>query len=205
MWKADDAINVYLITLERTNILWHRHHQDLKSDIIQGIVELASKTGEFTVKKDKEDTDLVIEKKIVDAAYGKVAGAERIKKTYRAYILFDESTREAKYNEELSESSDNVDFDSSSKTENDTGIGNMSFGTSKKLFRGRMLAHKEMQKTWNIKSDMTPGKLVDYSFDVKSLRNPIEKLLNENGWKLIQVITRKEASYEKKKKGWFNF
>jgi hypothetical protein len=52
---------------------------------------------------------------------------------------------------------------------------------------------------------MTPGKLVDYSFDVKSLRNPIEKLLNENGWKLIPVITRKEASNEKKKKGWFNF
>ena len=52
---------------------------------------------------------------------------------------------------------------------------------------------------------MTGGKVVDYSFDVKSLRKPIENLLNENGWKLIQVITRKEASYKKKKKGWFNF
>jgi hypothetical protein len=175
-----------------------------KGDIIQGIVELASKICEFTVKKDREDTDLVIEKKIVDAAYGKVAGAEKIKKTYRAYILFDESTREAKYNEELSESSHNIDLgSSSSKPDNDIGIGNVSFGTSKKLFRGRMLAHKEMQKTSGIKSDMTPGKVVDYSFDVKSLRNPLEKLLNERGWKLIQVITRKEASH--KKKGWFNF
>jgi hypothetical protein len=146
---------------------------------------------------------LVIEKKIVDAAYGKVTGAEKIKKTYRAFILFDESTHEAKYNEELSESSDNVDFGSSSRSDNDARIGTMSFGTSKKLFRGRMLAHKEIQKTWGIKSDMTPGKVVDYSFDVKSLRNPLEKLLNENGWKLIQVITRKEASY--KKKAWFNF
>jgi hypothetical protein len=62
-----------------------------KGDIIQGIVEFASKTCEFTVKKDREDTDLVIEKNIVDAAYGIGAGAERIKKTYRAYILFDES------------------------------------------------------------------------------------------------------------------
>ena len=147
-----------------------------KGDIIQGIVELASKTCEFTVKKDKEDTDLVIEKKIVDAAYGIGAGAERIKKRYRAYILFDESIHEAKYNRELIESSDNIDLgSSSSRTDNNTGIGNMSFGTSKKLFRGRMLGHKEMQKTWSIKSDMTPGKVVDYSFDVKSLRNPIEK------------------------------
>jgi hypothetical protein len=176
-----------------------------KDAIIQDIVDLASKTGEFTAEKGK-DTDLVIEKKIVEAAYGKVAGGERIKKTYRAYILFDEFTREAKYNEELSESSDNIDLgSSSSKPDNDTGIGNISFGTSKKLFRGRMLGHKEMQKTWGIKSDMTPGKVVDYSFDVKSLRKPIENLLNENGWKLIQVITRKEASYKKKKKGWFNF
>jgi predicted transcriptional regulator len=176
-----------------------------KDEIIQSIVDLASKAGEFTAEKGR-DTDLVIEKKIVDAAYGKVAGAEKITKTYRACILFDESTREAKYNEELIESSDNVDLNSSSTTsDGDTGIGGgtMSFGTSKKLFRGRMLAHKEMQKTWGIKPDMTPGKVVDYFFDVKSIRNPIERLLNENGWKLVQVLSRKEASY--KKKGWFNF
>jgi hypothetical protein len=202
LWKADNIIHAYLITLERTKYLMTSPSQRSKGEIIQSIVELASKTGEFTAKKGK-DTDLVIEKKIVDAAYGKVAGAEKIKKTYRAYILFEESTHEAKYNEELSESSDNVDFNSSSRNDNDAGIGTMSFGTSKKLFRGRMLAHKEMQKTWGIKSDMTPGKVVDYSFDVKSIRNPIERLLNENGWKLVQVITRKEASY--KKKGWFNF
>ena len=79
----------------------------------------------------------------------------------------------------------------------------MSFGISKKLFRGRMLAHKEIQKTWGIKPDTTPGKVVDYFLDVKSIRNPIERLLNENGWKLVQVLSRKEASY--KKKGWFNF
>ena len=50
-----------------------------KGEIIQSIVDLASKTGEFTAEKGK-DTDLVIEKKIVDAAYGKVAGAEKIAK-----------------------------------------------------------------------------------------------------------------------------
>src|SRR5919109_2834307 len=119
-----------------------------KGEIIKSIVELASKTGEFTAEKGK-DTDFVIEKKIVDTAYGKAEGVEKIKKTYRACILFDESTHEAKYNEELSESSDNVDdFNSSSsrRSDNGAGIGTMSFGMSKKLFRGRTLAHKEMQK-----------------------------------------------------------
>src|SRR5919109_1374331 len=176
-----------------------------KAEIIQSIVELVSRTGEFTAEKDKEDIDLVIEKKIVDAAYGKIGGAKKIKKTYRAYILFDESSHEAKYNEELSEFSDDVDISSSSsRTDDDAGIGTtMSFGTSKKLFRGRMFAYKEMQKMWGTKPDMTPGKVVDYSFDVKSIRNPIERLLDENGWKLVQVISRREASY--KKKGWFHF
>ena len=104
-----------------------------KGEIIKSIVELASKTGEFTAEK-RKDTDLVIEKKIVDTAYGKAEGVEKIKKTYRACILFDESTHEAKYNEELSESSDNVDDfnSSSSRSDNGAGIGTMSFGTSKK-------------------------------------------------------------------------
>ena len=60
-------------------------------------------------------------------------------------------------------------------------------------------------KKLSVKPDMmTPDKVVDYSFDVKSIRNSIEKILNENGWKLVQVTSRKEASY-KKKKGWFPF
>src|ERR687896_2125261 len=175
-----------------------------KGELIQSIVDLASSTDKFTVVK-SEDTDLVVEKKIVDAAIDKPSGAEKVAKTYRAYILFDESSHEAKYNEELTESSANVDFDSSSRNNDDnSGIGGtMSFGTSKKFFRGRMLAHKEIRKTWGSKGDMMPNKVIDYSFDVKSIRDPIEKLVNESGWKLVQVTSRSKASY--KKKGWFRF
>jgi hypothetical protein len=48
-----------------------------------------------------------------------------------------------------------------------------------------------------------PSKVIDYSFDVKSIRNPIENLVNESGWRLVQVLSRREASY--KMKGWFRF
>ena len=119
-----------------------------KGEIIKSIVELASKTGEFTAEK-RKDTDLVIEKKIVDTAYGKAEGVEKIKKTYRACILFDESTHEAKYNEELSESSDNVDdFNSSSsrRSDNGAGIGTMSFGTSKSSLEEEHLLIKRCKK-----------------------------------------------------------
>jgi hypothetical protein len=174
-----------------------------KGEIIQSIVDLASRTDSFTIVK-SEDTDLVVEKKIVDAAIDKASGAEKVAKTYRAYILFDESSHEAKYNEELTESSDNVNLDSSSSRSNDNaGMGTMSFGRSKKFFRGRMFAHKETRKTWSSKGNAMPSKVIDYSFDVKSIRNPIENLVNENGWRLVQVLSRSEASY--KKKGWFHF
>jgi hypothetical protein len=175
-----------------------------KGELIQSIVDLLSSTEKFTIVKG-EDTDLVVEKKIVDAAIEKPSGAEKVAKTYRAYILFDESSHEARYNEELTESSANVDLDSSSRNNDDNSRmgGTMSFGTSKKFFRGRMLAHKEMRKTWGSKGDMMPNKVIDYSFDVKSIRDPIEKLVNESGWKLVQVTSRSEASY--KKKGWFRF
>ncbi|HEX6252855.1 MAG TPA: hypothetical protein VFZ55_01430 [Nitrososphaera sp.] len=57
-----------------------------KGEIIQSIVDLASMTDKFTIVK-SEDTDLVIEKKIADAAIDKASGAEKIAKTYRANIL----------------------------------------------------------------------------------------------------------------------
>jgi hypothetical protein len=176
-----------------------------KGELIQSIVDLLSSTEKFTIVKG-EDTDLVVEKKIVDAAIDKPSGAENVVKTYRAYILFDELTHEARYNEELTESSANLDLDSSSRNNDDNSRmgGTMSFGTSKKFFRGRMLAHKEIRKTWGIKGeDMMPNKVIDYSFDVKSIRDPIEKLVDESGWKFVQVISRSEASH--KKKGWFRF
>ena len=177
-----------------------------KGELIQSIVDLASsKEEKFTIAKG-EDTDLVVEKKIVDAAIDKPSGAEKVAKTYRAYILFDEPSHEARYNEELSESSANLGFDSSSRDNNDnSGIGGtMSFGASRKFFRGRMLAHKEIRKTWGTKGeDVMPSKVIDYSFDVKSIRDPIEKLVSESGWKLVQVTSRSEASYKKKR--WFRF
>jgi hypothetical protein len=77
-------------------------------------------------------------------------------------------------------------------------MGTISFGSSKKFFRGRMFAHKETRKTWGSKGDTMPSKVLDYSFDVNSIRNLIENLVNEGGWKLVQVTSRSEASYKNK-------
>ncbi len=160
----------------------------MKDDLVKGVIELGAKTGQFSASKGK-DTDVVIEREIVDADYYKLAGEEKIKKTYRAYVLFDEGKQEARYNEEITESSSNVG----------AGTGGMSFGTSKSFFKGKTFGYKEFGKTYAIKKDtLTPSKVVDYSFDVKKIRGPIEDLLASNKWKLVLVTARKDASYKKK-------
>lgn len=118
-----------------------------------------------------------------------MGGKEKTKKTYRAYILLDESTQEAKYNEEITEASSNLSV----------GSGGMSFETSKSFFKGKTFIQKEFGKTWTTKKDTgTPGKVVDHSLDVNKIRGPIGDLLSQNKWKLVLVTSRKDASYKKK-------
>ena len=160
----------------------------MKDELVKSVIDLGVSTGEFSASKGK-DTDIIIDREIVNADYYKVPGEEKIKKTYRAYILLDESTQEAKYNEEINETSSNLSADS----------GRISFGTSKSFFKGKTFGTKEFGKTWAIKKDTaTPGKVVDYSFDVKKIRGPIEEMLSKRNWKLTLVTSRKDASYKKK-------
>jgi len=164
-----------------------------KDQIVQSLTQLGSQSGEFTTSKG-DDTDLVIEHKIVDAEYYKVAGKEKVLKEYRAYVLLDEATSEARYNEELTDESSGMGVNMAD--------GEMGFGKSKSIFRGKVIGMKETGKVWGLKKDLTPGKVVDYSFDVKEFRRPIEEALIAAGWRLVPVILRKDASYPKKK-GWF--
>jgi hypothetical protein len=166
-----------------------------KDQLIENIIQLGSRTGQFSASKGK-DTDVFIERKIVKADYYELGGRgeEKIERMYRAYVLLDETSHEAKYNEEITQLSQDEVFNPST--------GEASFGISKSLFRGKTFAHKEFGKTWAIKKENEmPGKVIDYSFDVKSIRNPIEEMLSQNGWKLSLVTLRKDATY--KKKGWF--
>jgi hypothetical protein len=42
----------------------------------------------------------------------------------------------------------------------------------------------------NQERDVMPGKVIYYFFDVKSIRNPIEEMLSQIGWKL-SLVTQK--------------
>src|SRR5271157_1160037 len=88
---------------------WLAKTMSAKDHLTQTLTQLGSQTGEFTVSKG-DDTDLVIEHKIEDAEYYKLVGKQKILKNYRAYVLFDEATKEARYNEELTDESSGMEM-----------------------------------------------------------------------------------------------
>jgi hypothetical protein len=104
-----------------------------KDKLIDSIIDNGSKTGQFSASRGK-DTDIIIETKIIDTEHNGDSGREKIDKTYRAYILLDESAQEAKYYEEIIESSQGFNAGVSS--------GNISFGTSKSFFKDNTIVHK---------------------------------------------------------------
>lgn len=53
----------------------------------------------------RNDTDEVIERRITNREYNGDSDTEKNGQTYRAYILLEESTQEANYNEEITDSS----------------------------------------------------------------------------------------------------
>lgn len=53
----------------------------------------------------RNDTYEVIERRITNREYNGDSDTEKNEQTYRAYILLEESTQEAKYNEEIADSS----------------------------------------------------------------------------------------------------
>jgi hypothetical protein len=166
-----------------------------KEQLIENVIAIGKSTGKFTATKG-DDTDLVIKHIIVDAEYYKLVGEEKTKKVYRAYMLFDEGTKEAKYNEEMTDSSRDVGFGAAD--------GKFSFGQKKSFFQGKVIGSKQTEKVWGIKKDdLSFGKVVDYTFDVKEVRKPIEEVLAQNGWKLSQVVSKKDVTYKKKNGGFF--
>lgn len=174
-----------------------------KDKLIDSIIGNGSKAGQFSASRGK-DTDIIIETKIIDAEYDGDSGREKIDKTYRAYILLDESSQEAKYYEEIIESSEGYNAGVSS--------GNISFGTSKSFFKDNTFGHKEFGEIWsynkidnenNINNDnneTAKEKGRNISHDIKQIRGPIEQLLSQNGWKLSRVVSKKGASYKKENK-----
>jgi len=156
-----------------------------KNDILRQILQLGSSSNEFTANTSSE-TDLVIERKIVDAEYYKVVGKEGLKETYKAYLLLDESRREARYYEVITSEAKSAGI-----------FPTPGLHVEKEFVKGKTLFKKESGKAWGWKTSdpRSFGKVYDYEFDVQKIREPIKSLIEQNGWKFTQVLQKSHATY----------
>lgn len=159
-----------------------------KSNLMQRLVELSQKNNLFTLSSSPE-TDYVVETKIVDASGYGITGADELEKNYKAFLLIDEEEHEARYSEELQESSRAATI----------SAAGLNVSEEKKFFRGKVIGQKESGKEWGLKKGGDPsslGKVYDYNFDVSKIRDPIRKLVEDSGWKFRQVTSKGDATYK---------
>jgi hypothetical protein len=142
----------------------------------------------FEVKASPE-TDLLIEWKIADARWFALFGKEGLKETYRAYLLLDESRHSVRYCEELLK----IRWQAG-----DQGAAKPAFSYQKQFFRGRILFQKSWEAQYGIKVDLSFGKVYEYKYDIREIRNPVRRLIVENGWEFVPVVSKRHAVFGRK-------
>jgi hypothetical protein len=118
---------------------------------------------------------------IVDAKYYGVASKEALKKEYAAKIWLVEEERTVKYREIIKEQESSAGVLPAPK-----------LGFQKSTFKGKVLFKKEMGVGVGFGKPGDPssfGKVYQYDFDVSKIRNPVEELVEANGWRFEQIVT----------------
>ena len=135
---------------------------------------------QFTISPGK-DCDLYLEHSIVDAKFYGIASKEQVKKQYAAKIWIVDQERTVKYREIIQEASSSAGVLPAPK---------LSF--EKSTFKGKVLFKKEKEVAFGFKKPADPssfGKVYEYDFDVRKIRDPIKDLVESDGWKFEQIIT----------------
>jgi hypothetical protein len=132
------------------------------------------------------ETDLIAEWKIVDAAWFGIFNKNRLSKAYRAFLLLDEARHSVRCFETLGTVSWTV------------GAGGLtpSVHYSKSSFGGRILFQKSYGVGYGVKDPGSPemGKVYEYKFDVDEIRGPIITAVKANGWEWVPVTARRHIT-----------
>jgi len=160
-----------------------------KNVILERLLALNNPSNPFEIKR-SDETDLLVEQRIVDAKWreDQLAMTEKeLKKGYKAWLLLDEASHEARFCEELTTET--------KEKKGPFGLGGMS--SQKTTFRGKTFAMKEHGSSGGLGSLLGGKKDYEYTFDVKKVHDPIKKAVEENGWSFKQVATKGAATYKK--------
>ncbi len=153
-----------------------------RDNLIQSLLRLGESNSEFSIIRSQE-SDLLLEQRIVDAKYYGVASEEKLRKTYRARMWLDDAKKEVRYQEILEDQSRSVGV-----------IPAPELGFEKSFIKGKVLFKKEKGLAFGFKKPLDPnsfGKVYDYSYDVEKIRRPVREIVEAAGWKFNQVILGK--------------
>ena len=128
-----------------------------------------------------KETDILLEWKIVDAKWYGIFSKEKVEKTYRAFILLDDSRKTARYYEELGSVEWHIGTD---------GLWKPSIRYSTETRKGRILFQKSWGVQYGTKESGEFGKVYEYKFDIGYVRDPIKKTAQENGWEFVPVVRK---------------
>jgi hypothetical protein len=155
-----------------------------KGELLGKLLALNNQSNPFEIKR-ADETDLLVEEKIVDAKWLETApamtGEKELKKGYKAWLLLDETSHEARFCEELTTQT--------KEKEGTFGLAGMS--SQKTVFRGKTFGHREYGGSFGGKKNY------EYTFDVKKVHDPIKNTVEESGWSFKQVATKDAATYKK--------
>ena len=152
----------------------------MSSDLREKLIQLGQSNQQFTITPG-QDCDLYLQHSIVDAKYHGIASKEQVKKQYAAKIWIVDQERTVKYREIIQEASSSAGVLPAPK---------LSF--QKSAFKGKVLFKKEKEVAFGFKKPADPssfGKVYQYDFDVRKIRDPIKDLVESDGWKFEQILT----------------
>jgi hypothetical protein len=159
-----------------------------EDELKKRLLALNSPDSPYEIKA-TNDTDLLVEWKIADAKWWAFLTKERYKSIYRGFLVLDDRRRSARYCEETVSVRWMAGVD-----------GPASFSYEKNFFRGRILFQKSWGVQYAIKDNLTIGKVYEYKFDVRNVRNPIKRVIEDNGWEFVPVIRKSHATSQSLKR-----
>jgi len=151
----------------------------LSEDLRKKLIDLGASNPLFTIRPG-QDCDLYLEHNIVDAEYYGVASKEKVMKRYAAKMWLVEEERTVKYREIIQEEDRSAGVLPAPK-----------LSSEKSVFKGKVLFKKEKGVGFGFKKPADAssfGKVYQYDFDVKKIRDPVKQLVEANGWKFEQII-----------------
>jgi hypothetical protein len=151
-----------------------------KEALKEKIIALNSSELPYQITSAKE-SDFFLEWKIVDAKWYGIFSKEKMSRTYSALMLLDDTRKTARYYEELGSVEWHIGTD---------GLWKPSIRYSAEVWKGRILFQKSLGAQYGIKESGEFGKVYEYKFDIGYVRDPIKKVVQENGWEFVPVVRK---------------